>query len=181
MQAAADMLDNCLDGDTVIVGIGHRWRGDDAAGPALIDRLSGRVSARCLDAGDAPERHLGAAAGASDTILLVDAVDFGGAPGEVAVFAERDLPDRFGTTHDVPLRLLMGYLRAQSGAAVLLLGIQPADTAFGAPMSGPVRASVELVAEMLTARLSRAGQASTCPSQALRPALPGRPGRRGGR
>jgi len=155
MQATARMLDECLNGDTVIVGIGNRWRGDDAAGPALIDRLSGRVSARCLDAGDAPERHLGAAADPTDTILLVDAVDFGGAPGQVAVFAEPDLPDRFGTTHDVPLRVLMSYLQAQSGAAVFLLGIQPTHTAFGAPMSGEVRASVELVAQMLTARLAR--------------------------
>jgi hydrogenase maturation protease len=149
------MLDECLNGDTVIVGIGNRWRGDDAAGPALIDRLSGRVSARCLDAGDAPERHLGAVACSTDTILLVDAVDFGGAPGQVAVFAEPDLPDRFGTTHDVPLRTLMSYLRVQSGAMVLLLGIQRGHTAFGAPMSGEVRASVELVAQILTARLAR--------------------------
>lgn len=155
MQAAARMLDNCLNGDTVVVGIGNRWRGDDAAGPALIDRLSGRISARCLDAGDAPERHLGAAADSASTILLIDAVDFGGAPGQVAVFAEPDLPDRFGTTHDVPLRALMSYLRRQSGATVLLLGIQPEHTAFGAPMSGEVRASVELVAQMLTARLAR--------------------------
>lgn len=155
MQAAARMLDNCLNGDTVVVGIGNRWRGDDAAGPVLIDRLSGSISARCLDAGDAPERYLGAAADSASTILVIDAVDFGGAPGQLAVFAEPDLPDRFGTTHDVPLRALMSYLRRQSGATVLLLGIQPEHTAFGAPMSGEVRASVELVAQMLTARLAR--------------------------
>jgi hydrogenase 3 maturation protease len=166
-----------LAGETVVIGIGNRWRGDDAAGPALIDRLVGRVTARCLDAGDAPERHLGAAmAGAPDTILLADAVDFGGAPGQVAVFSGPDLPDRFGTTHDVPLGVLMRYLEALSGAAVLLLGIQPAHTTFGAPMSAEVLASVDLVGQMLSARL-RAGAAA---EGGARPETPGQPTCEGG-
>ena len=41
-----------------------------------------------------------AAEGAPDSILLMDAVDFGGLPGAVAVFGLEDLPARLGTTHD---------------------------------------------------------------------------------
>lgn len=134
----------------VLLGIGNRWRGDDAAGPAVIDRVSARAEARCIDAGNAPERHLGeATAGAPDAIVLLDAVDFGGAPGEVAVFSPEQLPDRLGTTHDVPLRTLMHYLRTVSGAQVALVGIQPAVTAFGAGLSPEVSDAVEAVANLL--------------------------------
>jgi hydrogenase 3 maturation protease len=147
------------------MGIGNRWRGDDAAGPEVIARLAGRAGARCIDAGDAPERHLGEAAeGTPDSILLVDAVDFGGLPGEVAVFGLEDLPARLGTTHDVPLSVLMGYLRAMTGADVLLLGIQPETTGFGTRMSAAVDDAVGVVTDMLVAQLGQGPTVGTCAS-----------------
>ena len=154
MSPIAQRLQTCLQGTAVLMGIGNRWRGDDAAGPEVIARLAGRAEARCIDAGDAPERHLGEAVeGAPGSVLLVDAVDFGGTPGEVALFGLEDLPARLGTTHDVPLSVLMEYLRAMSGADVLLLGIQPETTDFGRRMSAAVDDAVRVVTEMLLAQL----------------------------
>ena len=139
---------------TTVVGIGNRCRGDDAAGPLLIDLLHERGAARCIDAGDAPERHLGeAVAETPTTILLVDAVDFGGEPGELAVFEPEELGGRAATPHTVPVATLAGYLRATSGAEVLLFGIQPGQVRFGAPMSEAVRDGVEAAARILTAQL----------------------------
>ncbi len=156
ISPGAQRLDEVLGGRAVLLGIGNRWRGDDGAGPAVIDRVRGHVSTRCIDAGEAPERHLGeATASAPEAIVLLDAVDFGGAPGEVAVFNLQDLPRRLGTTHDVPLRTLMHYLRAVSGADVLLIGVQPADTAFGSGLSTEVRAAVDRIADLLIGRYGR--------------------------
>ncbi|MCJ7750929.1 MAG: hydrogenase 3 maturation endopeptidase HyCI [Armatimonadetes bacterium] len=163
MSPIAQRLQTCLQGTAVLVGIGNRWRGDDAAGPEVIARLAGRAKARCIDAGDAPERHLGEAAeGTPDSILLVDAVDFGGLPGEVAVFGLEDLPVRLGTTHDVPLSVLMGYLRAMTGADVLLLGIQPETTGFGTRMSAAVDDAVGVVTDVLLAQLGEGPTVGTC-------------------
>ena len=89
----------------------------------------------------------------SDAILLLDAVDFGGSPGEITILRAEELPARVGTTHNPSLGLLMRYLEAESGAQVLLLGIQPASIGFGKPISVPVLASVEALARMLEARL----------------------------
>ena len=163
MSPIAQRLQACLQGTAVLMGIGNRWRGDDAAGPEVIARLAGRAGARCIDAGDAPERHLGEAAeGAPDSILLMDAVDFGGLPGAVAVFGLEDLPARLGTTHDVPLSVLMGYLRAMTGADVLLLGIQPETTDFGTRMSAAVDSAVRVVTDMLLAQLGEGPTVGTC-------------------
>ena len=163
MSPIAQRLQACLQGTAVLMGIGNRWRGDDAAGPEVIARVAGRAEARCIDAGDAPERHLGEAVeGAPGSILLVDAVDFGGPPGEVALFGLEDLPARLGTTHDVPLSVLMEYLRAMSGADVLLLGIQPETTDFGRRMSAAVDDAVSVVTEMLLAQLGEGPTVGAC-------------------
>ena len=176
MSPIAQRLQACLQGTAVLMGIGNRWRGDDAAGPEVIARLAGRAEVRCIDAGDAPERHLGEAAeGTPDGILLVDAVDFGGCPGDVAVFGLEDLPARLGTTHDVPLSVLMGYLRAMAGADVLLLGIQPETTAFGDRISAAVDDAVGVVTDMLVAQLGEGPPAGACTclsGESLQPSNP---------
>ena len=159
MSPGAERLKEFLTGRAVLLGIGNRWRGDDGAGPAVIDRVSGRVVGPCIDAGEAPERHLGeATVGAPEAIILIDAVDFGSAPGDIAVFGPEELPRRLGTTHDVPLKTLMQYLRATSGAEVALVGIQPGSTAFGEGLSAAVREAVEAVAGLLIVQLGGSRQ-----------------------
>lgn len=173
MSPSALRLQASLHGKTVLMGIGNRWRADDAAGPEVASRLAGRSLARCIDAGDAPERHLGEAVEARpDAVLLVDSVDFGGAPGEVAVFALEDLPARLGTTHDVSLAVLMRYLRAMTRADILLLGIQPATTHFGGRMSAAVSDAVSVVTEMLAAQLGSDLLPDICTSLSSGPPCP---------
>jgi hydrogenase 3 maturation protease len=151
-----ERFEQCLNRRPVLIGIGSRWHADDAAGPAVVSRVSGLVAVRCIDAGDAPERHLGEAiAGGADAIVLLDAVDFGGEPGEIAVLTAAELPDRLSTTHTSSLRLLMRYLATESDADVLLVGIQPAQIIFGQPMTEAVRAAVDAIAALLIARLGR--------------------------
>ena len=151
----ASCLEQCLERRPTLVGIGSRWHADDAAGPAVISRVSDRVSTKCIDAGDAPERHLGEVIeSGAEAVLLLDAVDFGGVPGEIALFAVGDLPGRASTTHTSSLQLLMRYLEAEGNAEVLLVGIQPASVAFGNAMSAEVVASVDALAELLQAKLA---------------------------
>ena len=47
-------ITECISGKTLLVGIGNNLRGDDGAGPALIEAIAGRVSAECINAGSAP-------------------------------------------------------------------------------------------------------------------------------
>jgi hydrogenase 3 maturation protease len=153
-SSGAESLTRFLERRPTLVGIGSRWRADDAAGPEIVSRVAGRIAAPCIDAGDAPERHLGEMmASGGKAILLLDAVDFGGAPGEMAVFTGEGLSQRSSTTHTSSLRLLMRYLEAESGADVLLVGIQPASVSFGRPMSAPVRAGVDALAGLIEAKL----------------------------
>ena len=175
----ADRLEHCLERMPALVGIGSRWHADDAAGPAVISRVSGRVAAKCIDAGDAPERHLGEVIGSEvEVVLLLDAVDFGGMPGEIALFAAGELCGRLSTTHTSSLQLLMRYLETESGADVLLVGIQPASVAFGEPMSAAVTASVDALAGLFEAKLG--GRAAAALISAVAPQTSSAPSRKGG-
>lgn len=149
-DSLTDRLRAALSGRVVIAGIGNRMRGDDGLGPALIDRLQGRVAAVLIDCAEVPERYLGAIAEqAPQSVLLIDAVDLGAAPGSVAVLGAGELPDRLSTTHNTSLGLLMHYLEAEAGAGVTLLAVQPAQLECDSPVSPQVEASVDALADLL--------------------------------
>jgi len=156
MSMAGEQLGQILKGTVAIVGIGSRAHGDDQAGPVLLDRLRGRTTAVLFEAEEVPESYLGEIiACRPDAVLLVDAVDFGANPGEVSLFSSDDLRGRPAlSTHRLPLRLVMEYLATETKARVLLLGIQPHRVSFGQGLSGPVRQTVDALADLLKGFLS---------------------------
>ena len=139
-----------LAGRVAIVGVGEPSHGDDGAGPLAARMLSEAGVDGVIDSGASPEldtwkiRQL-----APDTVLFVDAVDFGGAPGDAALVAPGDLRAAGFDTHRAPIRLTMQYLESEIGARCYLLAIQPEDARYGARMSEAVRRSVESIARMV--------------------------------
>ena len=143
-------LQRRLKGNLLLIGTGNTLRGDDGAGPALIELLQGEVRAGLLDAGEIPESYLGRILGANaETIVLIDAADFGGAAGDIAVLETEDLAGCSLSTHGLPLDLFFRYLKENSRADMFALGIQPAQIDFGASMTPEISASVEGLANLL--------------------------------
>lgn len=145
-------LNQKMDGKRfLIMGIGNRLRGDDAIGPLVIDGLRGKVNADLIDAGDVPENYLGVIEFARpEVILIADAVDFGGQPGEVATFNIDQLSSMSVSTHNASLHLLFKVLQLDPPPDVLLLGIQPANIVFGAPLSAPVMEALNTLVRILS-------------------------------
>jgi len=135
----------------LIMGIGNRLRGDDAVGSLLIDRLEGKVNAELLDASDVPENYLGVIESASpEIILVVDAVNFGGKPGEVSLFILDQLADTAVSTHNTSLSLLFKVLQINPPPEVFLLAIQPANITLGESLSAPVIETLDMLARLLS-------------------------------
>ena len=57
------------------------------------------------------------------------------------------------STHTLPPRVLAQYLTSELGCEVALVGIQPADTTMGAPLSPTVQPSVQAVVQALAEML----------------------------
>jgi len=153
-----ELLAARLVGETVVVGVGNPLRGDDAAGCVVARTLreSTELAAipglRVVEAEEVPESFLDLIIRPRpDTVILVDAVEMGEPPGSAALLEVGELEDREGSTHRPSLSLVAHYIRAETGADVFLLGIQPGEREPGAPLSVEVREAATSLANVLEA------------------------------
>ena len=144
-----------LRGNIVIVGIGNRLRGDDAAGSLLAEMLGDQPGITCFDVGTTPENHAGRIARERpDIILVVDAVHLGKKPGDYGVFSPEEISRSGLTTHDLSPLMFIDYLKQLTGARILFLGIQPASLQTGEGLSLPVKEALKEISGELKKCLS---------------------------
>ena len=147
-------LKKVLRGRVAVVAVGDAQRGDDAVGPVIAGMLAEAGVENVIDGATSPEietwrvREL-----APDTVLFLDAVDFGGAPGDAAILTPSDLRSKGFDTHRAPLKLTMQYLERELGCTCMLLAIQPRDVRHGPPMCEEVRWTAEKLARIMAEHL----------------------------
>jgi len=145
-----------------VVGIGSELRGDDAAGLLVVSTLSDswereppRIPAKTFVGSTAPENITGEVrAFAPSHIVLIDCADLGAAPGSCALIDTSAVGGGAGSTHNMPLRVLVDFLEKTMDAEVLLIGIQPECVAFASEMREGVRRGSMELARMLMEELS---------------------------
>ena len=142
-----------LERPVVLIAVGSDMRGDDAFGLEVARALAsggGLPGIEVLEGGVAPENVAERAARALPrTVLLADAVRFGGVPGELRLLEPEELAGGQAGTHAPSLELLATYLRQRCDARVLLLGCEPAGTGLGEPISSEVREAAERAAGVI--------------------------------
>jgi hydrogenase 3 maturation protease len=145
-------------GGTIVLGIGNRLGGDDAAGTCVVDMLNrGRHRAKALfppeimaiDAGTAPESYTSVIRQHQpDLLILVDAADMGLPPGALRTIAPDKISVVSFSTHHMPLSMFIAYVKEFCGK-VLLVGVQPERTETGSGISRAVRKSMKKLAEAI--------------------------------
>ena len=136
----------------VIMGVGNELRGDDGFGVILAERLEGRVPQRIFVTFDLPEDYAVKAADLRpELVLVLDAADFGGEPGEVRLIRAEDIPPTPGVTHRPSLEMLARFLELDAGAQTWVLGVQPQmdRLGLGDEMGVPVTRAVEALDALL--------------------------------
>lgn len=138
-----------LTGKAVILGIGSSLRGDDAVGSLLAGRIKGKVPYTVYDAGSSPENYLGKIIKDNpDNIIMLDAGDFGGSPGEFREFEGEDFKTvNFFSTHDASLQMAINYLQGKIKANIIALIVQPKDTSFGETLSPEIEQALRVLEE----------------------------------
>lgn len=131
---------------TVIVGIGNVLKGDDGVGPLVCEQLSGKTSAELINAGTVPENYIQPIIKkAPQNLLVVDAIDFAAPVGTIEIFTPEQLSSLVISTHTLSPRLFVDMVCRALDVDVYFVGIQPAQTQMGQPMSARVsRAAREL-------------------------------------
>ncbi|MDD5245963.1 MAG: hydrogenase 3 maturation endopeptidase HyCI [Candidatus Omnitrophica bacterium] len=142
-------LKSHLQGKVVLLGIGNTLRSDDGAGSLLACRLKDKVPYIVYDAGANPENYLGKIIKDNpDNIIIVDAADFAGKPGEIRLLEGQELKtSNLFSTHNASISLTINYLQSSIGADIIILIIQPKSTVFGDSLSSQVDNAVKTLAE----------------------------------
>ncbi|WP_258084819.1 hydrogenase 3 maturation endopeptidase HyCI [Thermococcus thermotolerans] len=152
----SDLLKNAE--RVVICGIGNDVRGDDAFGVIVAERLKELVknpNVLVLNCGEVPESYTGKIVEFKpDLVVFVDAVDFGGEHGELIIADPEGTLGDAVSTHSLPLRVLVGYLKSRTGAGFVLIGCQPKVLGLFQEPSKVIIERAEVLAESLAGLLN---------------------------
>jgi len=142
------------DGERVVlVGVGETLRGDDGVGIKIIELLDESIlrNVLILNTGSVPEAYTGKLVEHNSThVLLLDAANFGGEPGDVKLIDSTRIGGQAISTHNLPLTIFISYVEKVLGSKVLLLGVQPKCIGFNTELSPEVAKATQKVAALLT-------------------------------
>ena len=161
-------------GRVLVIGIGNAYRGDDAAGLAVSDRI--RVTA---PPGIEVLRHEGEPVSLIDTwdraraVYLVDAVSSGGEPGSIYRFDATAQPlgaqfscrgtHAFGVAETIELSRALGRLPLQ----LIGYGIEGRSFGLGTGLSPDARRAVSIASARLLKEVTAGGYPSGVPADTI--------------
>ncbi|MFO8079004.1 MAG: hydrogenase maturation protease [Armatimonadota bacterium] len=161
-QDIRERLEELISGrKIVLMGVGNEVRGDDAFGVMLGERIEHRIEPTVFVTHDLPEDYAVKAADLKpDVVIVLDAIDFHGEPGEVHLVAAKDVPPTPGVTHRPSLEMMARFIELDAGAETWVLGVQPRMDALGVgdEMSEPVARALDELEELLVELLSAEGE-----------------------
>ena len=131
---------------TIVVCVGNELCGDDGAGVAVARALAGGLPWKILDTQTVPESFLMTIVNAEpESVVLIDALDFGAAPGAVELVESDRLGGQGPSTHGPAPLAFLELLNMMHPCRCAVLGIQPQCTEIGTPISQPIAAAVDMV------------------------------------
>jgi len=132
----------------VFVGLGNPQCGDDGAGQILLERLSHQTafeSAVFLFAGTNPENYLEKiTAGKPEAVIFIDTARYGMPPGTIELLDDKKLNPSDFSTHTFSITMIAEYISCLNPCQFYYIGIQPADTTIGKPVSAVLKNAVEI-------------------------------------
>ncbi len=134
-----------------IVGIGSPIRGDDAVGLYVLDLLKNMKlgDTLLLRTETVPESYTGKLRDFNPThVILVDAANFRGKPGEVRVISTNSISGARLSTHNLPLNLYADYVRSSICPNLILIGIQGVNIDLGEELTPEVENGAKNLANL---------------------------------
>jgi hydrogenase 3 maturation protease len=124
----------------------------------LIEALKGKVAACLFDCGTAPENYIIPILNSNpDTVILLDAADFGRAPGDIDVFEMSEVLSVGFSTHNSSPRLLADLFKiGKSDLNIFMVVTQPKNISFGENLSDEIKRSIEYLKDIFTKILAAA-------------------------
>lgn len=131
-------------GRTLLITIGNSLRGDDGVGPFVGERVKFKSpECRVINACTTPENIAQTAIDFKPgKIMLLDAAHFGGRPGELKIIP-LELINRQTviSTHSFPLSVTFSIVKEDTGAELVVIGVEPASMEYAEGLTPEVKES----------------------------------------
>lgn len=134
------------------MGVGNEFMGDDGIGPLLISRLKELegfpTDVDLVDEGSGGMRIIHDLDG-YDRVLIIDAADFGGAPGDYKVFRPEDVETvkeiSGRSLHEMDLikTIELARLMGKAPSEIMIMAIQPERVEMSHGISLPLRDRID--------------------------------------
>ena len=145
-----------------VLGIGSEFRGDDAAGIMVAERLIKYYSRnkkiqekiKVFIGSTAPENVTGEIKRfRPEHLIIIDSANMGKPVGAMEIIEPGDVEGFSFCTHSLPLKTMAIYLISEIGCKITIIGIQPKTIHFGSKVSDKVVSSVKKLANSIQASL----------------------------
>ncbi|MCM8792025.1 MAG: hydrogenase maturation protease [Candidatus Omnitrophica bacterium] len=147
MNNLLDRIRPYLKTPLLILGMGNTLRSDDGMGVILARKLKRNTNFTVWEVGSNLENYLGKIIKQKpSSIIIIDALDFGGRAGEIRMFRPQDLNTvNLGFTHNSPLFLAINYLQTRIKINIIILAVQPKRLDLNRRMTHQVRNSIKRI------------------------------------
>ncbi|MDD4183637.1 MAG: hydrogenase maturation peptidase HycI [Candidatus Omnitrophica bacterium] len=158
MQPLITQLINKLKGAkrVVVLGVGSELRSDDAAGMLAAKAIDKKIkkdkkpAIAVLFGETAPENLTGEIKKLKPThLIIIDAADISGKSGEVSLFDPENIKGVSFCTHQLPMNIMIDYLKNYIDCEIMVVGIQPKNLKVGNNLSKEVKIAVKYVADVI--------------------------------
>ena len=149
-QNLQDQLKEIITPSALVLTIGNTLKGDDAAGPAVAEKLKSIFPDQIIDAGTTPENYIQPVINKNPKVLLIiDAINFDAPPGSIKIFPPEKIRSMAVSTHAPSPQLFLDVIKSSISPQIFFLAIQPAQTELGQPLSEPVQQAIDTIVKII--------------------------------
>jgi hydrogenase 3 maturation protease len=144
--------------NTLFAFVGNTMRSDDGIAQYLY-KLLNNASKKILllNVDDRPENMLDYLTDKSfNKIIIFDAANFNGQPGEIKYISEENINQTILSTHTFPLSLISKIIKEDTKADVFFIGIQIKNVNYGTNISEELICSAKIIANYILKEYSYA-------------------------
>ncbi|NYZ79969.1 hydrogenase maturation protease [Candidatus Micrarchaeota archaeon] len=134
----------------LVIGLGNPLKRDDDIGNIIANRL---VGFNAVSAETTPESFISEMK-KHNVVVFVDAVEFGGQPGDVKFFRLIDLKEMPLSTHSIPIETLREIMPRKK---MFVIGVQPEDVDYGAGLTDELKKELDGIIEKTKELLNEIG------------------------
>jgi hydrogenase 3 maturation protease len=144
------------DGIVAVLAIGNTLRQDDGIGSYIAGKIKSGRGYHIFDAGDRPENFIEKIISISPAaIVILDAANFKGIPGEIRVIPEEAIATSTISTHTIPPGFIYALLREGIKVPIAFVGIQFKNIDFGEELSTEVKRAGDEIIRFIEEQQSR--------------------------